>query len=139
MDAFSWICLTYLLTFFLFISFVFYLKWFVLEFPRWSPSCFRFSPRKQRVKLLKILQRIALLASIPQRRCIITARQKPNTQVLLFLFVALCLKTHFEPILCWFFAEGKNKQKQNKAYKHTQKKSRKKKNKSILKTTMESC
>lgn len=139
MDAFSWICLTYLLTFFLFISFVFYLKWFVLEFPRWSPSCFRISPRKQRVKLLKILQRIALLASIPQRRCIITARQKPNTQVLLFLFVALCLKTHFEPILCWFFAECKNKQKQNKAYKHTQKISRKKNNKSILKTTMESC
>lgn len=31
--------------------------------------------------------------------------------MLLFLFVALCLKTHFEPILCWFFAECKNKQK----------------------------
>ena len=61
-------------------------------------------------------------------------RQKPNTQVLLFLFVALCCKTYFEPIYCVGFSYNVktnkqiiiNKTNQNKAYKETQKMSREK-------------
>ena len=41
---------SYLLTFFKFIYFIFYLRWFVLEFPSGSPSCFCISPRTRNLR-----------------------------------------------------------------------------------------